>query len=242
MSYLDWLKSDAFAEAQDSISSAVSMVWEIVGDDWYTCVPPPGYEPLQPAVEAVQTFDPGAIPIWRVQLWRAPGRRDLIPFVHAGIARSLPIALGYRKHLQVQMPAEAGHPAPNVLAMFFEGRPIGPNGPGEYIPWDWEAYEWCRRDFDRLTVAEFDRRIEARKAREAEAKAKHQEELEYRKAQIEPWILRKMEADIGDPDWKQYQHLLAAGARRVKGRKPFVQLPGVALPGKSTAGSHPAKE
>lgn len=242
MSYRDWLCSDQAAEAQEDIASAFSQVWEIVGDDWYTCVPPPGFEPNQAAVAAVQAFDPGAIPIWRIQRWRVPGRRHPLSFVHAGIARYLPIPLGERPHLQVQMPLQAEHLAPNVLAMFFEGVPVGPNGPGEYIPWDWEAYEWTRRDFDKVNVVEYDRRIDARKVREADAKTEHYENLEYRKAQIEPWILRTMDEKVGEPDWNAYKHLLAAGRRRVKGRKPFVHLQGVAPAGQPHAGSHPAKE
>ncbi len=243
MSYRDWLTPDPdLAEAQEAVATAFSMVWEIVGDDWYTCVPPPGYEPEQSAVAAVQAFDPGAIPIWRIQLWKAPGRRHLLQVVHAGIARYSPIPRGERMHLQVQMPVEAEHPAPNILATFFEGLPVGPNGPGEYIPWAWEAYEIARRDFDRLTVTEFDRLMDARKSREAEAKAKHEAELAYRKAQIEPWILKTWENKIGDYDWKQYAELLKAGRRRVRGPKPFVHLRGVAPAGHSLVGSHPAKE
>lgn len=245
MGYREWLAPDPerMAEAQADISTAFSMVWEIVGDDWYTCVPPPGFEPDQAAVEAVQAFDPGAIPIWRIQRWKTPGRRHPIQFVHAGIARYSPIPrTDGRRHLQVQMPAEAEHEVPTILATFFEGPPVGPNGPGAYIAWGWQAYETARRDFDRLTVTEFDRLIDARKAREAEAREKHEEELAYRKAQIEPWILKRMDERIGEYDWKQYEELLKAGARRVKGRKPFVHLRGVAPAGNPHVGSHPAKE
>jgi hypothetical protein len=242
MSYLDWLKSDEAAEAAEAFDAAYSMVWEVVGDDWYTCVPPSGYEPNPAAIEAVQVFDPGAIPIWRIQMWAVPGRRRTMPYVHAGIARHIPVTQNWHAHLQVQMPAEAEHPAPNVLATFFEGEPIAPNGPGAYIPWDWEAYEIARRDFDRMTVAEFDRLIEARKQREAEARAEWEDDLAYRKRQVEPFILKVLEEKVSDYDWKQYAHLYRAGRRKVRGPKPFVHVRGVAPAGSPVVGSHPAKE
>jgi hypothetical protein len=232
MGYRDWLAPDPdrLAEAQEAVTTAVSMVWEVVGDDWYTCVPPPGYEPNPAAVVAVQAFDPGAIPIWRIQLWKAPGRRHLVQVVHAGIARYLPIPQLGRLHLQVQMPTEAEHPAPNKLATFFEGMPVGPNGPGEYIPWSWEAYEIARRDFDRMTVGEFDRLMDARREREAKARADWEEELEYRKRDVEPRILRTLDEKVGDYDWKQLAELYRVGLRKAKGRKPFVHLPGSRTP------------
>ncbi len=61
--------------------------WACIGEDVYTCVPPPGHDPDPQVVAAVREFDPGAIPIWRIQRWRVPGAAEPVTIVHAGIAR-----------------------------------------------------------------------------------------------------------------------------------------------------------
>jgi hypothetical protein len=242
MAYLDWLKPDpALAEVQEAIQAALPSVWEQTGDDWYTCVPPPGYDPEPAIVEAIRTFDPGAIIIWRLQTWKAPGRRLPVQVVHVGIARYSAVPTFERRHLQVQMPAEPEHPVPNLLDTFFEGPPVGPNGPAAYDPLDWAAVARAREKVGRLNVEEFDRRIEARKTREALIREAWQEELDYIKQDVEPRILRTLDEKVGDYDWEQLKHLYRVGLRKAKGRKPFVHLRGVALPGHPDAGSHPAK-
>jgi hypothetical protein len=235
MSYLDWLKPDPdrLAAAQEGVQWAASQVWEPTSDQWYTCVPPPGYE-LDPAVvEAIQTFDPGAIFIWRIQMWNAPGRRRPVQVVHVGIARYAPVPTWSRRHLQVQMPQDAEHEVPTLLDTFFEGEPVGPGGPPAYVPLDWTAHATARESFSRLKVEEFDRRIEARRAREAAAHAAWVDELEYRKADVEPRILRTLDEKVGEYDWKQLEELYRYGPRKAKDRKPFVHLRGVAPPGQS---------
>lgn len=234
MGYADWLKPDPdrMAEAQEAVSWAAAQVWEPTTDHWYTCVPPPGYGADHAVTAAIRTFDPGAIPIWRIQMWHAPGRRLPVQVVHVGIARYLPIPTHERhRHLQVQMPQDADHEIPNFLDTFFEGEQVGPGGPMAYVPWNWDAHATARSEFDRLKVEEFDRLIEARKAREAKIRADWQEEMEYRRRDVEPRILRILDEKVGEYDWKQLDELYRHGPRKAKGRKPFVHVRGVAPTG-----------
>lgn len=211
--------------------------WRNVGDDHYTCVAPPGYE-IDPAVTAaIHEFDPGAIPLWDVRLWIPPGSLEPIPFVYHGIARYYPFPRQLRRPPRVMMPAVPTHETPNFLDAVFEDdttKLCRAGGPSAYIPWGWNVYVWCRTQFNRLTAEAYDKLLERRRARDAAKRKAWQDDIAYRKKQIEPWILRKLEG-VSDADWTQYQRFMAdRDAQRAAGRdpgrirpaKPFVILPG----------------
>lgn len=204
-------------------------VFRQIGEDRYTCVAPPGFEKDSAVTQAIHEFDPGAIPIWRIQLWETPWSPLPERAVHHGIARYYPIPRLMRRHLQVEMPADADYPAPNFLDAILEDADsimFKMGGPGLYIPWGWNVFYWCRWQFDRLTADKWEAAIENRKARLASAQRAWQEEIDYRRKQIEPWILKKLES-VSDADWQEYMRL-AWGApgevRRNRERKPFVDL------------------
>lgn len=197
--------------------------WRIVGDDVYTCVPPPGYE-IDPAVlAAIHEFDPGLIPIWRIQFWIRPNeeRREVV--VHSGIARHFPHPRYMRRAFHVLMPAAAEHPVPNFLDAIFEDQLCGTymmGGPGGYMQWDWSVYYWCREKFMSVTVKRFDQLMENKRNRLAELRKKHKEELAYRLKQIEPY-LQKRAAGISDVEWDNYLALMRhREALRQKGIQP----------------------
>ncbi len=180
-------------------------MWRILGDDRYTCVAPPGFEKDPAVTAAIREFDPGMIPFWRLQRWAIDGVERLV--VHHGIARYYPFPRHLRRHVHFDMPAIHTHDVPNFLDAIFEDQTAESyyrGGPGAYVPWDWRIYYWCRRQFDRLTVEAYDRLIEQRRAREAAIRKAWAEWIEYRKRQLEPYLLRQAER-ISEAEWEQLQ-------------------------------------
>ena len=68
-----------------------------IGDDRYSCVAPPGFEKDPEVTAAIREFDPGIVPIWRIQRWRFPGERHETLVVHHGIGRYYPYPRQDRK-------------------------------------------------------------------------------------------------------------------------------------------------
>ncbi len=193
-----------------------------LGDDRYTCVSPPGYEKDPAVTAAIRAFDPGIIPFWRVQRWLLDdGLERLV--VHHGIARYYPFPRHLRRHIHFEMPAVPTHETPNFLDAVFEDQTTVEfyrGGPGAYVAWDWLVYAWCRKQFDRMTVEAFDKITERRKAREAEIRKKWLEDIEYRKKQLEPYLLRQAER-VSEAEWEQLaQRQHRADVRRKLGMKP----------------------
>lgn len=182
------------------------MGWRLLGDDRYTCVPPPGYEKDPAVTAAIHTFDPGVIPFWRIQLWDHDGRIERV--VHHGIARHYPYPRHLRRHIPFDMPAVPGTEVPNFLDAVLEDQSTMQylrGGPGGYVPWDWALYAWCRRKFEVITIRAYMKRHERRMAREAAIRRSWEEDLEYRKKQIEPYLLRQAER-VSPSEWAQLQH------------------------------------
>jgi hypothetical protein len=198
--------------------------WRLAGDDVYTCVPPPGYE-VDPAVlRAIHEFDPGVIPIWRIQVWIHPNSERRETFVHPGIGRYFSYPRYLRRQFHVTMPARVEHPVPNFLDAIFEdqkcARYLFEGGPGGYIPWDWATYEWCRRMYVELTTKKWDKIMAGKRDREAKARQSWREEIEYRKKQVEPYLIKKA-AGIPDGDWDAYlKEMKRREQLRRRGQKP----------------------
>ncbi len=208
-----------------------------VGDDRYTCVAPPGLD-VDPAVTAaIREFDPGIIPIWRLQLWLVPGLSEPIVTVHHGIGRYYPVPRYARRHFHVDMPADADFPAPNFLDAIFEDTKTVAckmGGPGGYIPFGWNAYYWCRWQYDRITVDKWLTLIDRRRASLERFRKAFEEDIEYRKRQIEPWILKKLDG-VSDADWKEALELMWNKPKgySLREKKPFVQVGGSPPPAKT---------
>lgn len=238
---MSWL--DLVAKRPKATLPRLPQAWEIAGEDTYSCIPPPGYEPDPAVLAALHEFDPEAILAWRITPWLAPGIDHVVNVIHVGIMRYMPSPLYLRRHFQVLMPTDAQHPTPNFLDVFFAGEQIAFPGPKAYVPFDWECFTWCRKEYARLTLQQFDEdteRIQAEKKRRHDA---WKEELEYRKKQLEPYLLRKAET-ISEADWERYQAAQRVGVRRAGLRqpKPFIHVRGVAPSALSDSGSPPPKE
>lgn len=218
MGWSDWIK--AHEDARQAVVESLPKAWErLEGDeDRYTCVPPLGHEVDPAIVAALHEQDPGAIILWRIQRWMAPGHPRPVLHVHVGIGRYNPVARFVRRAFYVLMPQRPTHPAPNVLDHFFEGDQVGLGGPLETLPFDWAAFAYCRRRWEkeRLTTDRFDRLVRIRHEREAKMRAAHQAELEYVKSWIEPWILKRLEEKASDGDWDEYLRLMAHGVKRAR--------------------------
>lgn len=196
-----------------------------VGEDLYSCVAPPGFEKDPAVTRAIQEFDPGALPIWRIQRWAFPGADSVHLVVHHGIGRYYPFPRQLRRRFYVRMPVGAEYPAPNFLDAIFEDTESPSyrmGGPGEYMPWDWSVYRWCRRQFDRITKEKYLELIERHRERMEEFRRKFEEEVEYRKKQIEPWILKQLDERVADQDWAALLAFHAENqSRRARGLDPI---------------------
>lgn len=200
----------------------------IIGWEWrserITAVAPAGYEADPAVTAAIHSFDPGVIPIWRISVYRAPNEDLFRQFVHHGIGRHYPFFTHVRKPFQVDMPVGSGpQDEPNFLDCIFEdvdSKGYLRSGPGDFMPWSWWTYKFCRINWERITQAAWDKRIEKRKAREAKMHADWKEELEYRKAQIQPFIDKKL-SKLSAADWRQYAEHQAERDKAIReGRKP----------------------
>lgn len=187
-----------------------------------TCVAPPGFE-IDPAVTAaIREFDPGLIPIWRVSLWVDPSGIER-KLVHHGIARRYPFPRHVRRPFRVEMPVASQSEVPNFLDAIFEDNysdAYKMGGPGDYIPWDWGVYRWCREQFDRIKEKTYLKLLRKRMDLIERLQKEHAEDLEYRKKQIEPWILKQLEK-VSDDDWRKLAEWHAAREKAMKEGLPM---------------------
>lgn len=204
------------------------MSYQRLGRDVYTCVAPPGFDQAPEVIAAIREFDPGAIPLFRVRRWRFPdGHEENV--VHHALGRYLPWPRFLRRELPVLLPMDWRGDAPNFLDVVFEDDntlEYKRGGPGGYIPWDWGVYDWCRFQYDKTTLEAWIRRTEAKAAREKREHEALVAELEYRKKQIEPWLLKQSER-ITESDWRQYLEAVwgeQRGKVQLRRSKPFVDL------------------
>jgi hypothetical protein len=180
--------------------------YQILAPDRYTCVAPPGFEKDPAVTKAIREFDRELIPMWRIQLWRFPDSPREVRVVHHVIGRYFPLPKYRRGAFPCPVPMEWRRPTPNFLDHVLEYTETEQHlrgGPGDYVPWDWALYRWCRFHFDKNTVEAWDRRHRARLAYIAKLQAEHVAELAYRKAQIEPYLQRKIDS-VSDAEWKEY--------------------------------------
>ena len=218
-----------------------------VAPDQYTCVSPPGYEKDPAVTAAIREFDPGLIPVWRVQLWRFPGSATERRVVHHGIARYYPVPRYMRRALRVELPADFDGDAPNMLDAILEDDntlQYKRGGPGDFLPWDWSLYRWCRFQFDKLTLAAWSDRAERKQARQAREYKAMMDELEYRKKQVEPYLLKTADK-ISDRGVRQYMDAMwGSGAGKVPFResKLFADLGRSPRPEKTFGRVAPALE
>lgn len=196
--------------------------YQRIAVDRYSCVAPPGFEKDPAIIKAIREFDPQAIPLWRIQRWRTPSALE-VNVVHHGIGRYFPVPRYLRRELRVEMPMDARGPAPNMLDVIFEDDntlQYKQGGPADYVAWDWSVYAWCRFQYDKTTVEAWLKRSERKAERLERERVAIEAELEYRKKQIEPWLLKKA-GELSDHDWNQYmQAVWGKGAPEDIRRKP----------------------
>ena len=200
--------------------------WRAAGDDVYTCVPPPGYEKDPAITAAIREFDPQIIPGWRIQLWHPPDEMSVLRVVRHQIFRHYPSPRQLRARFHVELPQGWEGPEPNFLdAVFEDPMPTNFVGPPAYLAWDWKAYRWCRTQYVLLTAQKYRQRVEAHRARLAEARRKHQEAFEYIRRDVERRALPRL-AKITPEDWKEYEQLRQTG----RPRRPMIVVPGDGSP------------
>jgi len=199
--------------------------WRIAGDDVYTCVAPAGFDKDPAVTEAIRSFDPEMVPAWRIQLWHPPGSDALVRSVHHGIMRHYPFPRNLRQRFHVELPQGWIGPEPNFLDVFFsDDEKTNHIGPGAYMPWDWSVYRYCRGQYVVLTDERYRKRVEAHRARIAEERRKHQEELDYRRRHFERTAMPILET-LTPQDWKEYEELRRTHGRSAR-RRSLVIDPG----------------
>jgi hypothetical protein len=198
--------------------------WRVAGDEVFTCVAPPGFEKDPAVTEAIRSFDPGIVPAWRIQLWHPPGEDLVVKVVHHGILRHYPFPRQIRAPFHVELPQGWDGPEPNFLDVFFDDdRATNFVGPAGYIPWGWSVYRYCRAQYVLLTVELYQKRVEAHRARVAAERAKHQEELDYRRRHFEKTAMPILEK-LTPQDWAEYGELVRTRGRSA--RRKAIAVPG----------------
>jgi hypothetical protein len=195
-----------------------------IGPDHYTCVPVPGFEKDPAVTAAVREFDPGLIPIWRVQTWGTPGSFRPLQVVHHGIGRYYPVPRYMRRSFRVDLPANDHSEPPNFLDAILEDQSTEQyrhqGGPGGYLPWDWSFYRWCRWMFNRITEETWQRFAREKQEREKREYEHILAEIEGKRKELEPYLLRKAN-EVSEYGWKQYLRFMdEQAARKAAGLKP----------------------
>ncbi len=201
-------------------SSHTAEGWRVVGDDVYTCVPPPGYEIDQWILRRIHAFDRSVIPIWRMQAYLPPGSNQAAVFVHHGLAHYVKHP---RRHLTlfgVNMPQPQRHQAPNELILIWEAfdeRMMREGGPGGFMRFGPELLRYLEKDYVRDTARPVAEMMEAKErlARERKAadKMKRAAEAEYRHRALNQHVSRVQETATED-DFHAYQARVQELARR----------------------------
>lgn len=178
--------------------------WRIIGDDVYTCVPPVdrAYDPAM--LRWVQSFDPGAIPMWRKQRYLPPDSNREVTVTHFCIGRHVAHPRTNLTLFRVEMPRNATHPAPNELEVVFEMQDeqlLHHGGPGAYVRPGMFVYHFLRE------------RYNANKKGSELAK----EQLKARADRIR----RDREAALAEDEYKQ--------RRLERAFRKFIELPGCTI-------------
>lgn len=210
--------------------------YRIIGKDFYTCVEPADRIADRATLRWLRDFAPDLVPVWRKQVYKAPGSNQTFVATHLCLARYMRDPRGRRHVPYVEMPANAKHPMPNVLVRVLEDKDhktvLHEGGPGPYQPLTMDVYREVYHADQRprwMVDAEEDRRIEEAKARQEQ---KLEEEREYREKQVAAFMAKQLGAPGDDlRGYLAYRALMAFKRRRMRERlgtaKPFVHMSGV---------------
>jgi len=212
--------------------------YRIIGKDFYTCVEPADRIADRATLRWLRDFAPNVIPVWRKQIYKAPGSNQTFVATHLCLAMYLKDAhRKSKRHIPyVEMPVRAKHPMPNVLVRVLEDKDhptvLYKGGPGPYQPLTMDVYrDVYHKDqrARRVVEAEEDQKI-------AEAKAKQEafeaEERAYRQRHIDAFIAKQLDMPGDDIRgylayrWLRYQERLRR-VRRMGTAKPFIHVSGV---------------
>lgn len=209
MPALQWDPSDSIANAPG---------WRIIGDDFFTCIPPVDACADPAITRLIRSISPEAIPIWRKQLYLPPGEQTrTILAVHHGIATYVSNPRGMRRLFHVEMPAHAKHPRPNQLECIFErNNPTDFGAPGIFLPWDARVYRYLRANYRNDMVSQasiLDQILRKKEEERAAARRRDADNLAYRQRGMEQRIARIFENMPSDA-WARYQAELRSPRKR----------------------------
>ena len=203
----------------DSIHTASG--WRVLGEDFYTCVPPVD-QPVDPAIQAwVKSFAPDLIFFWRKQRVLPPGKNVPILVTHNCVGRHSRRPDRDLVVFDVEMPLGASHLPPNEILFcweefdktyWFEG------GPGGYMPWTGELVRFL--ESARPTLRHPRRIVQERSARDqARKQAKlnfYRDQYQYIWNDINRWIANQLDKP-GDTmaAWREYRRKARALGKRV---------------------------
>lgn len=212
--------------------------YRIIGRDFYTCVEPADRIADRAVLRWLRNFAPDVIPVWRKQMYKAPGSNSTFVATHLCLARHLkdPHKYGRRHVPYVEMPARARHPMPNVLVKVLEDKNhptvLHQGGPGPYQPLTMETYHGvyhADQRTRRVVHAEEDARLAEAQERQERAT---EDERAYREKHVTAFVNKQLGAP-GDSlrGWLAYKALMAHRRRRMRERlgttKPFIHMTGV---------------
>lgn len=208
----------------DSIATASG--YRHIGDDFYTLVPPVGGPIHDTAVvRAIQAFDPGAIPIWRKQIYLPPNSKSSEMFTHLAFGRRVRFPHRALALFNVERPIGYRGEVPNELLIvweFFDNRYTYEGGPGGVFPSDMRQFRFMRADYMRgdqkgpERMAE--RAAQVAKWREDLVKGR-EDEIRYRQRHLDDYVSRKLdysaESIASLEEWKR---------QRREGRSPRLSV------------------
>jgi hypothetical protein len=213
-------------EIADSIATAPG--WRVIGEDFYTCVPPVDRQFDPSVLELIHSFDAGIIPIWRKQRYLRPGGKVPETFTHFGIARRVDTPSRNRLVLNVEMPEGEEYRRPNELIAIYEAQDetlMHHGGPGAYLPVDMRLYWtiinqflWAHVDWNKDAA----RRVEAVEARKRKRAEDARAEAEEKGREFDKWAQRQL-----DKPGDSIRGFLEYRARmRARKPRPFVHMGG----------------
>jgi hypothetical protein len=171
-----------------------------------TCSPDPAHPWDPEVVKAIWRFDSGLVPMWVNWVFAPPGDdAGRVVFGRHVLGRYEPHRKGDAPEFRVQMPTMPCQgikfERPNVLELVLmmptnTQYPDAPDLPGDYIPFNWAIVEWLRERYKASQKGgkEIARDyINAQREATEKAQAARDDEMEYRRKDLEKYVNKKLE-------------------------------------------------
>lgn len=197
--------------------------WREIGM-FYSLIPDAIYPPDWKLVKAVQKLDPSLTWIWVKWVFLSPqetGAPRLVTFGRHGIARYVADPHGELYPMEVEGASWFKGPKPNIFEVLFQGerrKGKGSDLPGEYQPFNDQAFAWVKDHYGAPDPETMREGIRAKRAYWEKMENKKAEEFEYMMKDIDKYTQKQLDK-ISDVEMREH----ALGDVR-KAIKPYAFL------------------